>query len=142
MKNLLSAIILLIIFLLVCTGCTVNSSTGIIHIENRSSEIIKNIKIGGLNICWEIDPGAKYDYYFYSEINGKLTAEGATTGYREYYLGDYHDEVKLKGTYTLELNNWYSCRITEQDDEVYIQLFQSEQGGDYYEDTDDDFYDD
>ena len=144
----ISLLLIIIIAAAVFLQCTVNSTTGLITVENKSNVKVTNIKIGSTSICWWLSPGEKYNYYFYKPITGELTADGATSGYRRIVLSgddlEYSDEeVKEDGEYELTTNNWYSCDITEQDNDTYIRITEYEQGdndsinndrSDYYND--------
>ncbi len=128
----MKAVTFITILLIIITGCTVNSTTGLIDIKNQSDTAVGNIKIGDSIICSYISPGTKYSYYFTNELAGKLSAESAVSGY---YSQSEEDEVKEDGNYKLKTNYWFSCIIDEQNGDIYIRIFcNNEQGKDRIED--------
>jgi hypothetical protein len=55
--------------------CSVNETTGLIRITNRTKTTIKNIKIGNVLLTFQVAAGNTFDYW-YINISGKITAEG------------------------------------------------------------------
>ena len=104
--------------------CTVNDSSSLLTIYNNSDKEIKNIKIGDTSIVWYLASGQKYDYYFYTPIAGKLTCEGAESGYYKYGVF-----VERDGKYSLDLGYTYICKINEADDDPFIYITYDEYDG-------------
>jgi hypothetical protein len=126
MKYLRLFIKILIIILLIqlLYGCTVNESTSLLTIYNNSDKEIKNIKIGGTSIVSYLASGQKYDYYFYSPLEGELTAEGAESGYYKYGVF-----VEREGTYLLDLGYTFICKINEANSDTFIYITYDEYDG-------------
>jgi hypothetical protein len=107
---------IIIMILITAVNCTVNENTGLIRIENKSVSPIKNVKIGNTFILSYLAGGANYDYWYYSNIEGKLTLEGI-------------DLRKLQQNLTLKLKTGYWVYITAsydkyiRDDEVYLSVY-------------------
>ena len=105
--------------------CTVNESTSLLTIYNNSDKEIKNIKIGDTTIVFSLASGQKYDYYFYTPIEGELTAEGAESGYYKYGVF-----VERDGTYLLDLGYTFICKMNEADNDTFIYITYDEYDGD------------
>ena len=123
--KLLIKILIILLFIQLLYGCTVNDTTSLLTIYNNSNKEIKNVKIGEENIVLYLSPGQKYDYYFYSPLKGKLTSEGAISGY--YYNGNF---IKRDGEYSLDLGYTFICKINKTHDDTFIYITYDEFNGD------------
>jgi hypothetical protein len=77
--SLLSVIILFFIF-----GCAVNSSTGLITVENRTTTTLTSVTVGQTIIELMILPGQKADYY-YNTLSGQLYTLGVPVSNSYYF---------------------------------------------------------
>lgn len=105
-----------LIFLITAVNCTVNNNTGLIRIENKSVSPIKNVKIGNTFILSYLGGGANYDYWYYSNIEGKLYLEGIDVRKSQENL-----TLKLKTGYWVYITANYDKYI--RDDEVYLSVY-------------------
>lgn len=67
------ALFLLFIFL----SCSVNTNTGLITVYNLSGKKVDQFKIGDTIVFLSLENGAKYDYWIFSSLGGKIYSEGA-----------------------------------------------------------------
>lgn len=74
-KKHLLVIIGLVILSGIFSSCSVNNTTGLITVYNLTNAPIHNIYIGENVIVYTLNPGAKYDYWIYSALEGKVRAD-------------------------------------------------------------------
>lgn len=95
-------LIVSILIILFFTGCSVNAYTGLIQVKNYSNTPITNVKIGETLITSYLAAGAQIDYWFTSEITGKLTEES---------LGVYESQEDIE--WELKPNYWITIFARE-----------------------------
>ena len=108
MKKVLFFLSSITLLFLLLAGCTVNSTTGKIMISNRTNTALTNIRIGNTLISSYVAPGATYDYWYYSDITGKLALSGVD--HLDYYGEDPDKDTTYTGyddlDLTFKVNHW------------------------------------
>ncbi len=121
------------------SSCSVTDQSGIIMINNYSDSVINNIKIGDTIIACSVLPGCRTDYYYYSALDGSLTADNCITG-----IYDGYSSLEYEGTFSLPTAFWVTIDITPAINDTYIMITQvKRQGYDKYTHENefiDDFY--
>jgi len=119
-------IIFLFIIFLFLSGCTVNENTGLIIIVNLTDVEIKNIKIGTKTLSYSLSEGIKYDYWFYSKIDGKISADGV----EEYeYYDDDENEIIRDPDLEFEVDKEYLIEIVEDDGDYEFRISKGKEIG-------------
>jgi hypothetical protein len=106
MKKILGLLALLAIIFTVA-GCAVNTTTGLISIENTSDKDISNIKIGTTYVGF-IAKGAKYDLYYTSAVTGTMSATGIDN-----YSGHNGVTMIKDPNLNFKLNYWYTLYLSK-----------------------------
>ncbi len=122
-----------ILLLFYVTSCAVNDYTSKITILNKSDISVNNIKVGDAIICSYIQPGGSFDYYFTTDLGGKLTGAGViSAGYTNAYDNNKASIVKRTGNYKLKHTGYFfDCEIFKVDSDYYITLRCDKKGTDY-----------
>lgn len=119
MKKVLFYLSSITLLFLLLAGCTVNSTTGKITINNTTNTAVTNIKIGNTLIALNVNPGASYDYYYYADITGKLSISGVDhlDAVGKDLDGDNTDTGFDELDYTFKVNHWVliMARIIDTD---------------------------
>jgi len=116
--------LLLFFILTLLLSCVVNDTTSLWTFTNKSDIAITNIKLGDTVILISLSPGITYNYYFYFDLNGKLTTgEALSAGYASDFDTNEYTIVRRKGTYNLRAGNYYFYSdIFKKDGEYYITV--------------------
>ena len=104
-KHKLIKIILVPLFFSLFLQCSVNEYIGLIEVYNYTNTPVKNVKIGDTLLAIYVAPGNYVDYWFSSDIKGKLYSEGVT-------VGDAFSGI----TYDLKANYWIQIIARENSD--------------------------
>lgn len=118
--------------ILLLAGCTVGDNRGLLVITNLSDKKIENIKLGETVVVHSLEPGAKFDYWYFQDIGGAITADGVELVLAKYLVEDeinsvtftilkdnptctfkggyeYHLDIqKMSGEYRLNVNTGFS----------------------------------
>lgn len=119
-------ILSVIILFILQISCVVNENTSAIIINNMSNDSVKNIKIGDKVIMFEIQQGGTFSYYFFSEFEGQLTADGAiSVGYSNNWdINRLSVPFSIRnGTYHLRAEGYfYFLDIFKVDGDTYMAM--------------------
>jgi len=85
--------LLLIFILLLISGCTVNEGTGLITIYNMSSTAVTDIKLNDALLTGSLSAGQKYDYWFFNQIDGAITAGGVKNVLAKFLITDKLNDI-------------------------------------------------
>ena len=72
-------ILLIIFFIFILFGCTVNGSTGLIKIENQTTVELKNVRVGETLIALSVSPGSDYYYWYFDTMSGEVNSDNIDT---------------------------------------------------------------
>jgi hypothetical protein len=123
------SIVLLIVFLF---GCTVNDNVGLIVLSNMTDIDIKNIKVGDTTLHFELGMGTKYDYWFFANITGKISANGV-----EDYVYTVPDPDKNNPNLKFEPGYEYFITVYKSDGDYYFDIGRRKAGADEVNDAND-----
>ena len=105
--------------------CTVNESTGLIQVTNYTSKTISDVSIGSWLIAINVQPGTTVDYWFFNEIEGRLTTTGSIP------INDSQAYI----TWDLQTNYWISIFAKDFGNGTSIALTYSKNGSKDNEET-------
>ncbi len=134
MKKIITLSPALLLFAFLINSCSVNSTTGLITIENRTNSFLTNVRVGDTLVALSLAPGAKYDYYYYQTIQGKLTTFGVAinddvffdlNGNGQKDPGEAMSEV----TFRFKPNYWIKISANTYQTIDYIDVSVSKQDG-------------
>jgi len=114
-KNILSILLVILVFLFV-TGCAINDTTGLIRIANVSDKDA-TVKIG--NLSFFVAKGGTYDYWFTTETNGKVSADGISI--EDVVCTGVTGSVKDKAA-TFKVGYGYNIDVSKWDNKYYIRV--------------------
>ncbi len=123
MKKIVISLLVICLIFTFFTGCAVNSSTGLLIIANLSDKDT-TIKIGDTSIF--VAKGAKYDYWFTSEVKGKVASDDAEDV--TYIVGNTIYNVKDEEA-TFKVNYVYEIGFVKMDGKYYIGIYPGKAAG-------------
>lgn len=109
-KRLLLLLSIIIFFI----SCTVNNSTGLITVSNKTAISILTVKVNE-NTLATLGLGSKTDYWFYSDFDGIITANEIKNIYvSDSYNSDYGQNNYVKDSECFFKTNYrYEIRISQ-----------------------------
>ncbi len=111
--------------------CTVNSSTGLITITNTTQNDISSIVIGDITISSYISRGSKVDYWYSTQLSGRLQFGGQPRPF--IVQEDNGDETRDKTTsLVFKLDCEYKIDIIEYNNQNWFYFYKGKKiGSDY-----------
>ena len=125
MKKIVYFCIIAVFIMLI--SCSVNENTGLIVISNLTMSDISPVKVGNTYLVSYLKRGAKYDYWFYSTLSGKLSGGSVV----QVILYDDGETVETRDERDMEFKVGYEYKIdiVEKDDKNWFYVYEGEKSG-------------
>jgi hypothetical protein len=115
-------------------ACSVNNSTGLITIYNLTDAAVTNIKIGDTVINYSLPKGQKYDHWFLSSLQGKVSGTEFDEVLAKFFVEDPEHDIsyiiyKDDPVCTFYVNYEYHLDIVNADNKIRLYVNPGIQAG-------------
>jgi|GEM_PF-6446100 len=118
MKKILMILLTFLLFI----SCSLNESSGLIIISNHTSTDISPVKLDNTYLVSYLKGGSKYDYWFYSNMNGLLRG-GSVVKPILYDDGNVLETRDQDETIEFEVGYEYKIDIVDKDGKIWFYVY-------------------